>query len=109
MSGSLVIENSLPGVAAYVNTATVARTPDRQPTSTGFVVGYFPWGPVNVPTLVTGWNDCVRQFGGLDPNSHAANVLYAFFQFAPGKQAYVCRVAGAAKALATLSLKDKSA
>jgi phage tail sheath protein FI len=106
---SIVIENELPGVNVIVNGATVARTPDRQPTSTAFVVGYFPWGPVNVPTLVAGWARLIRMFGGLDPNSHAANALYYLFKLSPGKLAYVCRVVGDGAALATLTLKDKSA
>jgi hypothetical protein len=33
----------------------------QQPTSTAFVVGYSPWGPVNVPTVVTSWQDFVRR------------------------------------------------
>lgn len=109
MGGGLTIENSTPGVTVRTNTAMVARAIDRQPSSTAFVVLYSPWGPINVPTVVTSWSDFFRRFGGFDSNSPGADALYIFFQYYLGKNAVVCRVAGAAKALATLSLKDKSA
>jgi hypothetical protein len=64
---------------------------------------------VNVPTTVTSWPDFVRRFGGFDPNSPGADALNILFQLYAAKNAVVCRVAGAAKALATLTLKDKSA
>jgi len=108
-SPSLVIENSLPGVTALVNTGQVARAVERQPTSTFFVVGYSPWGPVNTPTVVTSFTDYVRQFGPFDANSFIDDALYTFFNVFPGKTAIVCRVVGASKALATLTLKDRSA
>src|SRR6185369_3970575 len=99
MSGGVAVENSLPGVTVRTNTAQVARAIDRQPSSTAFVVLYSPWGPVNVPTTVTSWPDFVRTFGGFDANSPGADALYIFFQLYSGKNAVVCRVAGAAKAL----------
>lgn len=108
-SPSLVIENSLPGVIAIINAGQVARPIERQPSSTFFVAGYAPWGPANTPTVVTSWADYVRTFGGFDPNSYLDDSLYAFFNVFPGKQAVVCRVVGAAKALGTLNLKDRSA
>jgi phage tail sheath protein FI len=109
MAGGLTIENSLPGITVRTNTAQVARAIDRQPSSTAFVVLYSPWGPVNVPTVVTSWPEFARTFGGFDVNSPGADALYIFFQFYSGKNAVVCRVAGGAKALGTLTLKDKSA
>jgi phage tail sheath protein FI len=108
MSQSLVIESTLPGVIAIINAGQVARPIQRQPTSTAFVVGYSPWGPVNVPTICTSWQDYVRQFGGFDTNSFLDDFLYTFFNIFPGKQAVVCRVIGSSKALSTLSLKDQS-
>jgi phage tail sheath protein FI len=101
-----VVESTLPGVTAIINAGQVASPIAQQPTSTAFVVGYSPWGPVNVPTVVTSWADFVRQFGGFDANSYLDDFLYAFFNLFPGKQAIVCRVVGAAKALGTLTLKD---
>jgi uncharacterized protein len=106
---NLVIENSLPGVVAIVNAGQVARPVERQPTSTFFVVGYSAWGPVNTPTVVTGWADYVAQFGPFDANSFLDDAVYTFFNVFPGKQAVICRVVGAAKTLGTLTLKDRSA
>jgi uncharacterized protein len=104
MSG-LVIENSLPGVTVLVNNAQVARPIQRQPSSTAFIVGYAVWGPPNVPTTVTSFPDFVRQFGGFDSNSYLDDFCYAFFNLMGGKQAVVCRVVGAAAAVATVSLQ----
>lgn len=108
-SPSLVIENTLPGVTAIINAAQVARPIERQPTSQALVSGYSPWGPVNVPRIITSWADYVRQFGGFDANSYLDDFLYPFFNLFPGRNAWVCRVAGAGKALGTLTLKDRYA
>jgi phage tail sheath protein FI len=106
---SLVIDSNLPGVIALVNQSQVARPVQRQPSSTAFAVGYSPWGPVNTPTVVTSWDDYVRQFGPFDANSSLDDFLYTFFNIFPGRQAVVCRVVGATPVLGTLSLKDRSA
>lgn len=108
MAQGLVIENTLPGVTVLVNTAQVARPIERQPTSTGFVVGYSPWGPVNTPRVVTSWPDFVRQFGGFDANSFIDDFNYTFFNLFPGKQAWICRVVGDAAAKATKTLNDRA-
>jgi phage tail sheath protein FI len=106
-SPSLVIENTLPGVTVLVNTAQVARPIKRQPTSTGFLVAYTPWGPVNIPRIVTSWNDFVRQFGGFDPNSFGDDFAHVFFNLFAGKQAWICRVVGDAAQKATATVKDR--
>lgn len=106
---SLVIENTLPGVTVLVNQAQVARPIVRQPTSTGFVVVYTPWGPVNVERVVTSWNDFARQYGGFDPNSFGDDFAHAFFNLFPGKQAWICRVVGPAATKATATIKDQAA
>ena len=108
-SPSLVTENTLPGVTALVNTAQVARPIKRQPTSTAFIVAYTPWGPVNIPRVVTSWNDYARQFGGFDANSFGDDFSHVFFNLFPGKQEWVCRVVGGAAAKATATIKDRSA
>lgn len=107
MSG-LTVETSLPGVTALINTQQVARPVQRQPTSTFFVVGYSPWGPVNVPTLVTSWMEYARLFGPFDPNSFMDDALYTFFNVFPGKQAWVCRVVGAGATKGTVTLLDRA-
>ncbi|MGA9768280.1 MAG: phage tail sheath subtilisin-like domain-containing protein [Blastocatellia bacterium] len=108
-SPSLVIENTLPGVTALVNQAQVARPIVRQPTSTGFIVAYTPWGPVNIPRIVTSWNDNARQFGGFDANSFGDDFAHVFFNLFPGRQAWICRVVGDAAAKATATIKDQAA
>lgn len=108
MPQSFTIENTVPGVTVLVNQSQVARPVQRQPSSTFFVVGYSPWGPVNTPKPVTSWPDYVRQFGGFDTNSYLDDALYTFFNVFPGTQAVVCRVVGAAAAVGTLTLKDRS-
>lgn len=104
-----IVESTKPGVIAIVNASQVASPIAQQPTSTFFVVGYSPWGPVGVPRTVTSWLDYVRQFGGFDANSYLDDALYPFFNLFSGKQAVVCRVTGANPVLGTLSLKDRSA
>src|SRR5260370_24188315 len=104
-----IVESTLPGVIAIINAGQVSSPIAQQPTSTFFVVGYSPWGPVNVPTVVTSWADYARQFGGFDVNSFLDDALYPFFNLFQGKQAVVVRVVGAGKTLGTLSLKDQSA
>jgi phage tail sheath protein FI len=106
-SPSLVIENTLPGVTVLINQAQVARPIVRQPTSTFFAVGYSIWGPVAAPRATTSWADYIRQFGGLDPNSHLADAIYAFYKMG-GRTAVISRVVGAAAARATATLKDRS-
>lgn len=108
MPQGLTVETSLPGVIALVNTSQVARPVQRQPTSTSFVVGYSPWGPVNIPTVVTSWADYVRQFGPFDANSFMDDFLYIFFNLFPGKQAVVCRIVGDAATKGTVSLNDRA-
>jgi hypothetical protein len=103
-----IVESTKPGVTAIINAGQVARRIAQQPTSTFFVVGYSPWGPVNVPRTVTSWFDYVRQFGPFDSNSSMDDAIYAFFNLFPGKQAMVVRVTGANPVLATLTLKDRS-
>lgn len=108
MAASFVTESSLPGVTVLVNTAQVARPIKRQPTSTSFIVGYSPWGPVNTPRIITSWPDYVRQFGGFDSNSFIDDFSYIFFNLFPGKQEWVCRVVGTAAAKATKTLNDRA-
>src|SRR5262249_19251139 len=103
---SLVIENTLPGVTVLVNTAQVARPIVRQPTSRGMAVFYSPWGPVDVPRVVTSWQDYVRQFGGFDDNSFGDDFAYIFFNLMGGRTMIGCRVVGAAAAKATATVKD---
>jgi Bacteriophage tail sheath protein len=106
-SPSLVIESTLPGVHVLINQAQVARPIKRQPTSTAFAIFYSPWGPVNIPRVLTSWADYVRQFGGFDANSHGDDFAYSFFNVFPGKTMIGVRVVGGAAAKATKTIKDR--
>ncbi|GEM_PF-3370298 len=108
MAQGLVIESTLPGVTVLVNTFQVARPIQRQPSSTAFAVGYSPWGPVNIPRVVTSWPDYVRQFGGFDANSFLDDFCYHFFNNFPGKQAWITRVVGTTPVKATKTLNDRA-
>lgn len=103
-----IVESSKPGVIALINEGQVARPIQQQPTSTFFVVGYSPWGPVGVPRTITSWADYVRQFGGFDANSFLDDALYSFFLFREASQAQVVRVVGANSTKGTLTLKDRA-
>ena len=109
---TLIVESTLPGVTAIINSGRVASPIAQQPTSTFFVVGWTPWGPANVPTIVTSYADFARQFmggaSGFHANSYVDDALHAFFNLFSGKQAVVVRVVGPAKTLGTLTLKDRS-
>jgi len=105
---SLALENTKPGVTVLVNTSQVGTSVKRQPTSTAFAVGYSAWGPVDTPTTVTSWSDAVRQFGSFNANSYLIPFLYIFFNLFKGAQAVVCRVVGAAAAVATKTLNDRA-
>ncbi len=104
-----IIESTLPGAFVLLNTAQVARPVQRQPTSTFYMVGYSIWGPVNQPTPVTSWADYVGQFGPFDDNSFTDDAAYTYFNVFQGKTAFMNRVVGPAAAVATLTLKDRSA
>ncbi len=108
MAQGLTIETSLPGVLALVNTQSAARPVQRQPTSTLFAVGYSPWGPVNLPTVVTSWPEYVRTFGPFDANSFLDDAAYTFFNVFPGRQMVVCRVVGANPTKGTVTLLDRA-
>ena len=108
MSQALVIESTLPGVHVLVNQAQVARPIRRQPSSTAGAVFYSPWGPPNVPRILTSWPDYFRQFGGFDTNSFGDDFAYSFFNIMPGKQMWGVRVVGEDAAKATKALNDRA-
>lgn len=107
MSNGLLVENTEPGVFAIINAGQVARPIQQQPTSTFFVVGYSPWGPVGAPRVLTSWTDYVRQFGGFDDNSFTDKAAYIFFNFFPGQTMWMSRAVGATPVKGTLTLQDQ--
>lgn len=59
-------------------------------TSVAGFVGVAQKGPVNVATMVTSWNDFVRQFGSFITSSYLAYAVQGFFQNG-GTVAYIVR------------------
>jgi uncharacterized protein len=94
---SVMPEYLAPGV--YVEEVDTGPKPiEGVSTSTSGMVGVTEWGPVNVPTLVTGFADFQRQFGGyLDRRIFTGNTWYlphgveGFFTNG-GKRLYVVRI-----------------
>lgn len=86
-----------PGV--YVEEVDTGAKPlEGVSTSTAGMVGLTERGPVNVPTLVTGWADFQRQFGGLLPlrlyqtaTGYLPYAVKGFFDNG-GKRLYIVRV-----------------
>jgi Bacteriophage tail sheath protein len=96
-----------PGVYANINNLNISRTAPVEGSDLLMAAGYSPWGPVNQATYITGKADYARKFGGLNVNSHLGNALNLFFSEG-GSQALVCRVVGAAAAVATLTIVDRA-
>ncbi len=85
-----------PGV--YVEEVDTGPKPiEGVSTSTSGMVGVTEWGPVNVPTLVTGFADFQRQFGGYlnyrqyGESWYLPHAVEGFFQNG-GKRVYIVRV-----------------
>lgn len=92
-----------PGV--YVEEIEIGAKPiEGVSTSTAAFVGIAQKGPMNDPTLITGWEQFRRRFGDYMKESYLAYAVYGFFSNG-GKRCYVVRVAdmdAAAKAIAVL-------
>ena len=99
-----MIEYLSPGV--YAESVNKASTPIKAVSaSTGGFVGITVRGLVNVPTLVTSWQDFLNKFAyGMETpflaNSDLAYAVYGFFQNG-GTNCYIIRTASADVAKAT--------
>lgn len=85
-----------PGV--YVEEVDTGSKPiEGVSTTTSGMVGVTEWGPLNIPTLVTGFADFQRQFGGYlnyrqyQENWYLPHAVEGFFQNG-GKRVYIVRV-----------------
>ncbi|MFB2881598.1 phage tail sheath C-terminal domain-containing protein [Floridanema aerugineum] len=85
-----------PGV--YVEEVDTGSKPiEGVSTTTSGMVGITEWGPLNIPTLVTGFADFQRQFGGYlnyrqyQENWYLPHAVEGFFQNG-GKRVYIVRV-----------------
>jgi phage tail sheath protein FI len=103
----MIIENTLPGVTAVVNEGQVARPLKRQPSSTAFVIGFAPWGPIGVRTVVSGWGDYVRKFGGFHSAGWLGQFAWIFFNLFSGKTIIAVRAGGDAAAKATITVNNR--
>lgn len=104
----VLLETTPPGVHAIVNAGQVIRPLNRQPSATGFLVGYAPWGPANTPVVLTSFADYVRKFGGWNANSYLDAAVYAYFNLFGGRTVIASRAVGSSAALATLTLDDRA-
>lgn len=104
-----MMEYLSPGV--YAESINKANAPiEAVSASTGGFVGITVRGLVNVPTLVTSWQDFLNKFAyGMETpflaNSDLAYAVYGFFQNG-GTKCYVIRTASAKAAKATCSAND---
>lgn len=105
---SLVIESTKPGVTAVVNEGQVARPFTRQPSSTAFAIGFAPWGPVGVRTLVTSWSEFLRTFGGFHALGWIAELAYVYFNLFGGKQLMLVRAAAGSAVVATITRNNRA-
>ncbi len=105
---SLSVENTAPGVTAAINTNTVARPFVRQPTSTAFVIGFAPWGPIGVPTVITSFADYLRKFGGFHALGYLAEAAYIIFNLYRGKQIVAIRAGGATPVKASVTVNNRA-
>ncbi|MCQ6962155.1 phage tail sheath family protein [Methanolobus chelungpuianus] len=81
----------------YTEEMQAIRTIPAVDTSITAFVGYTPKGEADKAVTVSGFGEYERLFGGTDPDSKLSYAIRLFFQNG-GRQAYVVRVAKAAKA-----------
>jgi phage tail sheath protein FI len=106
---AVVVGSAAPGVHVDVNTGQVSRPAQPETASKFFVVGYSIWGPVNKATVITGWQEFVRRFGGFNVNSFLVIAMYIYFNLFKGDRAVVCRVVGSDATVATVTINDRGA
>jgi phage tail sheath protein FI len=107
MSTPFIAGGVAPSVHARINAGQIARPAPPESPSTVFAVGYSPWGPVNMPTVVTSWSEYVRKFGSFNANSFLDDFCYIYFNLYPGTRAVICRVTGALPVVATATVNDQ--
>ncbi|MCW5249876.1 phage tail sheath family protein [Streptomyces sp. SHP 1-2] len=72
-----------------------ARPIEGVGTAVAAFVGFAGSGPFHTPTLVTGWDQYTRLFGGFTEGTYLAHAVYGYFANGGGA-AYVVRVGGSA-------------
>ncbi|MCC9308917.1 phage tail sheath family protein [Kitasatospora sp. RB6PN24] len=74
-----------------------ARPIEGVGTAVAALVGFTETGPFHEPTLVTNWDQYVRQFGGFSEGTYLPHAVYGFFANGGGA-AYVVRIGDPARA-----------
>lgn len=73
-----------------------ARPIEGVGTAVAALVGFTETGPFHEPTLVTNWDQYVRQFGGFSEGTYLPHAVYGFFANGGGA-AYVVRIGDPAR------------
>lgn len=100
----MAVQVSYPGV--YIDEFEPGAPIEGVGTNTAVFLGVAERGPINVPTLVTGWDTFTKTFGGFlaDPGAWLAQGVYGFF-LNGGTRCYVVRVSSAATGATVLKTR----
>ncbi len=101
------MSNNAPGIQAIINTAPLGQPAPALGSDALLIVGYAIWGAMNVPTLVTSWNDYVAKFGGLHVNSEMSRAVNLFFKNG-GRRAWVVRAENTSAVKGTATIADSA-
>jgi hypothetical protein len=93
----------MPGVVVTTAVRSGPSTATTNPSSTYFVAGTAPRGPVGQPTLVNSIADFEVYYGGYNADTNLHQHLQTFFEEG-GSRAYVSRVVGASATAGTAQL-----
>lgn len=100
----MAVQVSYPGV--YIDEFAPGAPIEGVGTNTAVFLGLAQSGPINIPTLVTGWDSFTKTFGGYlaDPGAWLAQGVYGFF-LNGGTRCYVVRVSSARTGGASLQAR----
>lgn len=99
------MSTNAPGIQATINNAPLGQPAPAQGSDALFIAGYAIWGPMDTPTIVTGWNEYVSKFGGFHVNSDMSRAVSLFFKNG-GRRAWVVRALNADAVKGTRALAD---
>lgn len=106
---TVLVGSAAPGVQVRLNAGQIARAAQAETASRAFAVGYAAWGPVDVPTVITGWQNYTQRFGNFNLNSFLDDFCYIIFNLFPCDEAVICRIVGANATVATVTVQDRGA
>jgi phage tail sheath protein FI len=101
----MAVQVSYPGV--YIDEFEPGAPIEGVGTNTAVFLGIAETGPINTPTLITGWDRFKQTFGGFlaDPGAWLAQGVHGFF-LNGGTRCYVVRVSSARTASVTLKTRN---